>query len=96
MFLFRQEEEQEEPLSLEARIAQIVARTATSTGTNNVSLSSKHQQQQHHRSSHHRSVRTTTPPRRHHHRRSHFKTQPYNEHDEQVMDDEELHSLLGV
>ena len=33
---------------------------------------------------------------RRHHRRSHVRTQPYNDTDEQVMDDEELHSLLGV
>ncbi len=28
--------------------------------------------------------------------KSAFQTRPYNEHEEGVMDDEELHSLLGV
>lgn len=79
-------EDDAEHLSLEARIAQIVARTTTPSAKHHRSSSSGH---------HHRSMPTKTPPRRHHHR-THVRTQPYSENDEQVMDDEELHSLLGV
>jgi len=88
LVLCSQDQDEEEHSSLEARIAQIVART---------SMKSSSSKPHHHQSSsHHRSAPAAPSQRRHNHRRSHFKTQPYSERDEQVMDDEELHSLLGV
>lgn len=79
-------QEEAEHFSLEARIAQIVARTTAPSARHHRSSSSGHQ---------HRPATTKVPPRHHRHR-MHLHTQPYSEHDEQVMDDEELHSLLGI
>jgi len=71
---------------LEARIATLFSRSGSL---------SKHSSSKPSSSGSARRPSATRPsPRRHH--KTHLKTQPYSETDEQVMDDEELHSLLGV
>jgi hypothetical protein len=75
-------EEEQDHRNLEARIATLFSRSGSLSKPKSSS------------SSHHRSVTSRISPRRHH--KTHLKTLPYNDSEEQVMDDEELHSLLGV
>jgi len=92
---------------LEARIAQLFSRSSsgvTSKPRGSVSGGggagdTKHRSTTTSHSGHDQQPTQQQPAQassRRHHRRSHIRTQPYNDTDEQVMDDEELHSLLGV